>query len=285
VNTEHPLDPLEQALVSAGRAMTYPATPSIATRLQAQLKQLPAPLPPTPRGSWWATLFGTRQRLAWSLMIALVLAIALLLAFPDARNAIAQFFGLNTIRIIPVTPTPTPTALPTPLSRVTPLATPTPTPVPTPRAQCCETTLANAQTRAKFKIVLPPNQTPSRVHLQNVFDQWQQIILVFGDPNNPTFTLYQAHNVVYGKLVTANKSVGPGTVIEETRVGHLRALWITGEPHVLVYLDARGQPVFDTERVVDANTLAWESVVQGLTYRLETKRSKEEAIRFAESLQ
>ncbi len=270
----------------AGRAIAYPATPPIVTRLQAQLKQLPAPLPVTPRASWWSALVGTRQRLAWSLIVALVLAIALLLAFPETRNAIAQFFGLNTIRIIPITPTPTPIALPTPLSHATRLPTPTPpaTPQPTPRAQCCETTLAEAQARAKFKIVLPPHQKPSRVHLQNIFDQWQQAILIFGEPNNPTFTLYQAHNAAYGKLIYANKGVGAGTIIEETKVGELRALWITGEPHILIYLDTRGQPVIDTERVVDVNTLAWERIAQGLTYRLETKQSKEEAIRFAESL-
>jgi hypothetical protein len=281
VNTEHPLDPLEQALVRVGRTLSYPPTPPIVARLQIQLKQLPAP---TPRVSWWSALLGSRQRLAWSLVIALVLAIALLLAFPDARNAIAQFFGLNTIRIIPVTPTPAPTALPTPLPGTTPLPTPTPTPVPTPRSQCCATTLAEALRQAKFKLLLPPDQTPSRVHVQQIFDPWQQIILVFGDTNNPTFTLYQAHNAAYGKLLYANKGVGSGTLIEETKVGELRALWITGEPHILVYLDARGQPVIDTERIVDVNTLAWESVVQGLTYRLETKRGKEEAIRFAESL-
>jgi hypothetical protein len=214
------------------------------------------------------------------LIVALGLAIALLLAFPETRNAIAQFFGLNTIRIIPITPTPTP-QISTPNPQM-PTAPPQPT--ATPRTQCCETALAEAQARAKFKILLPPNQTPSRVHLQNIFDQWQQAILIFGDPNNPTFTLYQAHNAAYGKLIYANKGVGPGTVIAETKVGELRALWITGEPHILIYLDARGQPVIDTERVVDVNTLAWERIAQGLTYRLETKQSKEEAIRFAESL-
>ena len=281
MNTEHPLDPLEQALVRVGRTLSYPPPPPIVARLQTQLKQLPAP---TSRVSWWSALLGSRQRRAWSLVIALVLAIALLLAFPDTRNAIAQFFGLNTIRIIPITPTPTPTALPTPLPGDTPLPTPTSTRAPTPRAQCCATTLAEARARTKFKLLLPPEQTPSRVHVQQIFDPWQQIILVFGEPSNPTFTLYQAHNAAYGKLLYANKGVGAGTLIEETKVGELRALWITGEPHILVYLDTRGQPVIDTERIVDVNTLAWENIIQGLTYRLETKRSKEEAIHFAEAL-
>lgn len=278
MKSEYEFEKLEEALIRAGRDMVYPVTPPLAARVRASLeaKQSRRILHP-----WFA-----QPRFAWSLAIALLLAVALLIASPDARNAIAQWLGLRGLQIIVVTPTPTPTITPTLRPQETPRPTATPTSTSAPRTQCCETTLAEAQANARFKLLLPPNQTPSRVYLQNVFGtEYQQAILVFGDPSAPTFTLYEAHNVVYQKLVNVGKEVGPGTVIGEASVNGRRALWFTGAPHVLVYLSPSGEPVPEAERVVDANTLAWEDETRGVLYRLETKRSKEEAVRFAESLQ
>lgn len=249
---------LERALYRAGETVAYPATPALAARVRADLenesRRRVAGLP----------------RFAFAVAIAIVLAIALLVAFPDAREAIGQMLGLRSIQIIPVTPTPT-------LSR-NPVSTPLPSFTLVP-SQCCETTLADAQARSKFKILLPPNQTPSRVFFQTLPDFGsgaQQVILVYADPSAPLFTSYQATNFLYGKVVSG------GTVIEETQVNGRRALWMTGAPHLLVTLDARGQPRFETERSVTANTLAWE--FGDVTFRLETNLSKAEAIRFAESL-
>lgn len=246
---------LETALMRAGKAVDYPITPPLAARVRAEI-QTPA--------------HQTRiiPRLAWSMVIAVVIAIALLLAFPQARDAIAQIFGLRTIRIIPVTPTVLP------VQTVTPGA---PTPPPSLFSQCCETTLDDARARSRFKILLPPGSTPSRVYFQDLPNIGaQQIILVFGEANKPQFTLFQATNFLYGKMVSG------GTVIEETTVGERRALWMAGAPHLLVYLDASGQPQMESQRTVDANMLAWEN--GDVTYRLETTASKEEAIRFAELL-
>lgn len=206
-------------------------------------------------------------RLALAALAALVIAVSLLIAFPETREALAQLLGLRTIRIIPVTPTPTAPLIPT----------------PTPQAgkiQCCETTLADAQARARFKILLPPGEIPSRVHFQELPSfgpGGQQAILIFGDPSAPRFMLFEATDFLYGKLVSG------GTVVEETRVKQERALWLTGAPHLLVYLDARAQAQFDTERTVYANTLAWE--IGDVTYRLESDLAKEAAVRLAESLQ
>ncbi len=272
VNTPREFAKLEAALMQAGKDIEYPSVPRIALRVHARLEA-------APRARWtWL------PRHAWSLAFAILFAIALLLAVPETRNAIAQLLGLRSVQIISVTPTATLTVTPTLRANDTPR--PTLPPSPTPRAQCCVTTLADAQTLAKFKLLLPPDQQPSRVYLQNVFGaDYQQAILVFGDPRAPTFTLYEAHNVVYEKLVNFGKGVGPGTIIEETTVNGSRALWLTGEPHVLVHLSPSGEPIAETQRVVDANTLAWESVAQGVTYRLETKQDMDAAVRFAESLQ
>ena len=301
MSVENTFDPLELALVQAGRAIAYPPTPPIAARVAQSLAATPMrPAPRTARTPWWRAWAWPRRRLVGSLVVALFLTLCLLLAFPNTREAIAQFFGLNTIRIFPITPTPTATSTPTAQIAPTPVGasgaqlvitpqpttTPSATPTPAPRAQCCETTLADAQARAQFKLLLPPNQPPSRAHLQQIFDPFQQVILIFGDPASPTFTLYQAHNAAYGKFVPFGKGVDAGTIIETLRVRGQPAFWMTGAPHLLVYLDARGTPVPESARTVDVNTLAWEALNgrDSLTYRIETKLSKEEAIRFAESL-
>ena len=260
---------LENALIETGRALEYPHTPNLAARVRADLQ------PDRP---------GRLQRLRWRpvliVALAIVAVIALLLIIPETREAIAQLLGLKTIRIIEATPTPT-------SSNATPA--PTPTPGVVPFKQCCPATLAEAQKKAHFKILLPPDEQPSQVFFQDQFfgsgSDAQQLVLVFGNPQKPRFVLYEAQWWVYGKLVNSG---GPehGTTISETLVNGQRALWLSGAPHILITLDQHGNPVLDTERPVNANTLIWE--VRGptteTTYRLETSLSLEEAIRFAESL-
>lgn len=276
-------DKLESALVRVGREFEYPATPAIAARV---LEDLLAAPDPTPR-NW--------QRLLAPIAIAVVLALALLFAFSPARDAVGQFLGLRGLQIFYLTPTPEPTNVPIVAPTVVPntandvTATMTPRPTMTPTApaftQCCETTLAEAQRRASFALLLPPNKTPSKVYYQRIFDDGEQVILVFGNPDNPEFTLYQAHRWVYGKMI--GKGLSEQTVLSETDVNGERALWFSGAPHIVVMIDQFGNRSFEMERVVEANTLVWETggPDRGIIYRIETLLTLEEAKKFAEGLE
>jgi hypothetical protein len=264
---------LEQALIDAGRSIEYPAMPDIAARVRIRLQADRSRRP-----------MRLQFRLRPALIVAAVIVIVLaaLIAIPETREAIAQLLGLRTIHIIEVTPTPT-------IAHATPR--PTPTPGVVPFRQCCPTTLAEAQRKARFKILLPPDEQPAQVFFQDQImgpgSDAQQLVLVFGDPQTPRLVLYEAQSWVYEKMVGVfAKQVGSGTVLTETQVSGQRALWITGAPHILVTLDQSGKPILDTERPVNANTLAWEAgtIDNGITYRLETAISLEEAIKFAESL-
>lgn len=287
---------LESALRRAGRELEYPATPAIAARVQLALARGAE----TPNRG--AALPRHWLRLWVPIAAALLVALALLLALPDAREAVAQFLGLRGLRIFYALPTPT--AVPTATRRadstrtatarpdVTFTATPRATTTPTvrPFTLCCETTLQEAQRRARLKVMLPASETPSKVYYQNVFNNGEQVVMVFGDPENPRFTLYQAQRWVYGKLVDSaavGKQVQPQTVISETLVNGARALWFSGASHLMMMLDARGEPIFETVRTVDANTLVWETGDRdlGTVYRIETKLPLDEAVRIAESLQ
>jgi hypothetical protein len=138
---------LEQALIDAGRAIEYPATPHLAARVRTDLN-----------GELRRDQPVRRLRPAFVVVLAILAAIALLLIIPETREAIAQLLGLRTIRLIETTPTPPP-----------PSATPRPTSTPgvVPFRQCCESTLAEAQQRADFKLLLPPDEEPSRVFFQD----------------------------------------------------------------------------------------------------------------------
>jgi hypothetical protein len=77
------------------------------------------------------------------------------------------------------------------------------------------------------------------------------------------------------------KTVGPGTRARNVRVGPARGAWITGRPHEVLFVDARGQIVADTVRLAGA-TLLWERA--GLVLRLEGARTLREALGVARSL-
>ena len=258
---------LEQALIDTGRAIEYPPTPKLAALVRVNLKANRPRQPDRPVGHW---------RPAFVVALAVIAALALLLIIPETREAIAQLLGLRTIRLIETTPPPLPSVTPRPTS----------TPGVVSFKQCCESTLAEAQQRADFRLLLPPDAEPARIFFQDQAfgpgSEPQQVVMVFGDPDRPRFVLYQATRYLYGKMVPRDS----GTVITETQVSGQRALWLTGAPHVLVTLDRYGEPVLGLERPVNANTLIWETgdIDTGVTYRLETTLSLAEAIEFAESL-
>ena len=289
---------LENALMRAGRAMEYPATPPIAARVRGELTRDALPRAVVPTRNW--------ARILIPLAAAIVLALALLFAIPNARDAVAQFLGMRGLRIFYATPTHTPSP-PTPLptneggesspspsgggarGEGTATLRATATPTIKPFTLCCETTLADAQKRARFRLLAPRGEMPSKVYYQRIFTEGEQVVMVFGDPENPRFTLYQAQRWIYGKMVGElyGKGVSSQTVIGETFFNGHRALWFSGAPHIVMMLDASGKPIYETQRNVDANTLAWEigDSDLGIIYRLETKLSLHDATRFAESLE
>ena len=77
------------------------------------------------------------------------------------------------------------------------------------------------------------------------------------------------------------KVIGPDTKITAVSVDGTTGYWISGAPHELVFVDANGQPVFDSRRIV-GDTLLW---ARGdVTYRLESGLDQAAAIALADSL-
>ena len=263
MNDDRDLERLEQLLRQAADDLrdAYPPTPPIAASVRRELQsRRPKPA------------LSLRGRLIRAVALAAAAFALLLLISPDVREAVARFFGLETVRIERISTPPAPTGTP-------PFNQQTIQPTPQSGAQAATelaglTTLPEAQDKASFDIRLPAYPPglgqPTRVYFQD-FGFGHQVISVY-----PDFVLFQAEGIIY------RKGVGGGTVIQEVEVGGLYALWLSGSPHILLIQRPDGTTREADGRIVDGNVLAWET--RDVTYRLETKLSLEEALRIAESL-
>jgi hypothetical protein len=142
-----------------------------------------------------------------------------------------------------------------------------------------ETTLEGARIRAPFPILLPsyPDDIglPDQVYLQNAGGVL--VVLVWLQPGSTDQVRLSLH--ILGEGVSASK--GPLEEIAITDVHGQRAVWTTG-PYLLLYR-VGNRPEMDFGTLVEGHVLVWES--DGLTYRMETDLSMEEAVKIAESLQ
>lgn len=253
------MNEFEKQLIKIAKGMDYPSTPDIAGFVSARLR--PARSPRLISKTW-----------AWSLTIALILLLSLLL-IPPARAAILEFIQIGIVRIFPqpieLTAEPIQTIVP---NTATPISS-----LPFLETIAGKTTLADAQKRVNYPILLPAYPAdigePDYVFVQNA--DGNMTILVWLDPQNPESVLMSLHFVPLGSW--AITKVSP-TLIEETTVDGVRAIWAVG-PYPLRFTNGD----LDFTRIVNGNVLIWAD--DTVTYRLETDLSLEEALKIAESLE
>lgn len=244
---------LEGQLYQAGRTLSYPPTPDIAATVTQRLAQ-------APRAS------GQPRRLAWAMVVALLVLLGGLLAVPTVRAAVLDFLQIGAVRIFlaesPATDPPgTSTQTPPAATSVLDLAG--------------ETTLNAARDQADFPIRLPryPRNLgkPDRVFWQNLGGP--AVVLVWLAPEDErqvrmSLQYFSEEAFVYKMQPAA---------LEETTVDGYPALWTTGP-----YLLQTGAGDLAETRLIDGHVLIWSDGT--LTYRLETHLDLEEARRVAESL-
>jgi hypothetical protein len=263
------LEKWEQQVKETAASFPYPPTPDIATAVRwpgETQRRRPA---------------RSRPRLAWAIALLLFI-IAGLLAVPQVRAAVARLFRIGAITIIVTEPAPTATAVPAGSIAAPDTVAIPPTATPMPAEDVLfnlagETTLSDVQARANFPISVPtyPDDLgmPDRVFYQPG-DGWPHMaILVWMEPgsaDNVRFSLYH---------IAAREFAYKGAqLLEETTVDGQRAFYIQGS-HLLQLQDGSSQPWL----FVDGNVLIWWAD-SGITYRLESDLSLEEARRVAESL-
>jgi hypothetical protein len=254
-------DDLELQLSDLGRSIAWPETPRVAVRLPAGEE----------RRGWRAPRFNTRWALA---AVAVLLILSTLLAYTPSRNAIAHWV-IDRVGITRVQQLPTPSPLPSgTLGNQLGLGIPT--------------TLDQAQRQVRWKITVPAALgRPDAVYLR-ILPEGGAVSLVYARvPDIPV-----AGETGIAVLITEvqgqvrrdffEKSIGPDTTVEDVVVDGHAGYWVSGTPHVFMFIDARGQPFQDSMRLA-TNTLIYSD--GGTIIRIEAYTTKERAIQIASSLQ
>jgi hypothetical protein len=243
------LIPVEAMLGRAARAVQYPATPALASRVLARIE--------SERPPRTVALPALGVRLAAALAAALLLAAGAALAVPQSRDALADFFGLGHAKI-----------------EVGPVLGPAP-PVLSPGSFARPSSLAQAERAVDYELRFPVRDgerlLPEQVYMRGGAGSIV-VIFVYDD-----YDLYQTDFGIFGKGVPG------GDMVHEVAVGGERAYWIDEGGHIAYHLDAQGRLVIETRRTVERATLLWEEPA-GLGFRLETSLPQAEAIALAESL-
>jgi hypothetical protein len=258
---------LEAALTDLGERLAYPRPTRLADAVRGRLRE--------PRAArWWDALRSPRYAFAPLVATLAVLALAVVLAVPDARAAAAQLLHLRGIDIF----------------RAPAIATPVATAVPRATFAGTLTTLADARARADFTVRAPTDArlgTPDEVYRGRSPSGTHDVVtLVYtsraGIPVSReagVSALVVAFRARIDEMLFA-KVAAAGTRVEDVTVNGGRGFWIEGEPHLFFYRDDAGNPQSETLRLA-GNTLLWEQ--DGVTYRLEAQVTREEALRIAAS--
>jgi hypothetical protein len=188
--------------------------------------------------------------------VAAVVACVAIVAVPTSRSAVAEFFGIEG-------------------SEVEPLPSSTPLPPPDDVADKAQlTTVDDANVSLRFELALPEGKgEPGGTYLVRYGTQSVAIL------RYDEFDLWEAR-----LLPDANfgKGVPPGVTITDTFVGDAPARWISGGPHIVEFRDATGEPIEESIRTAQGNTLIWND---GQTFfRMETALTLDQAREIAESI-
>lgn len=266
-NGQWPDEQWEEAVRQRARELVYPPTPQVAEQVIAHLGE---------RGQ------GRSRQLQPLWVVSLILALLIgLWAVPPVRAAILEFLQIGAVRIWLVEPTPTPTSTPTEETssgESAPTVQPSPTPLRSLFDLAGETTLAEAEEKAGFPVRLPTYPSglgpPDGVFYQELGGP--VVVLVWMNPERAGEAKYSLHILGEGAILDK----GNPTVIVRTSVNGNPAAWTRG-PYVLSYGSGGGEH-WDFRRIVSDRVLVW--FEDGLTYRLESNLTLEEAKRMAESL-
>ena len=241
---------LERELRELGLAVEFPPTPDVATavrrRLAAEAPRRALPL---------------RRALVLSFAL-LAVAVGAVMAVPQARTAVLEWLGLSGVSIERTPTQPQAPARPADLrlgERVS---------------------VEEAAARVPFRVRRSPALgEPDEVYLGTRTPEGE-VAFVYREPAGEVRALLTQFR---GSLERdfIQKSAGPRTTIAAVEVRGQPGYWLEGEPHEFLYVDERGEPVFETLRLA-TNTLVWEAGRE--TLRLEGEFTKAEALEIARSL-
>ena len=253
---------IELALTSLADRLDLPDGPDIATTVRSHLNAYPTP----EKQEWFTTRPSWRPVLSVAASI-LVLAVALMVFSPATRDAVADWIGLDGVRI---------THVPEPTERVG-----------TDLALGDAITLEEAEARVSFPVRAPTLLGPPEeiyasgqkedARLSFVYRAGTDLPAADGLEVGALFEQFQATI----ERDVLSKQIFGGADVRAVRVEGADGYWLSGGPHQVTYLDPDGIPTQDQQRLA-GNTLLWE--VDGVVYRLEADIPLARALVIARSL-
>jgi hypothetical protein len=253
---------LEDALHDLAAFIEYPPEPALAPAVRARIEQDAAGAPQTM--SPWSALLEALRRPAFAAVAALVAVSVMFIAWPAGRIAVANWLGLEDIRITYEEP---PEGIGNELSLGE------------------QTTLFEAQARVDFDILVPAALgAPDSVYISPLSGGMVNLVYA-ADEDLPA-----APESDVGVIVTEFRSsldeefffkyVPQSANVEEVPVRGEQGYWID-EPHQLTYVDPGGE-FGQVDNRLSGPSLVWEEA--GVVFRIESALSRENAIAIAESL-
>ena len=238
-------DPFENQLTAVAAHLPYPPTPTIPPVSRLVLARSVQPESRRTIAIIPAMPVLTRVAL-------LILAIGVcLLAVPDIRAAVLSFLRIGAVTITLDGASEGGEALM--LSEIS-----------------GETPLDEAQSKVRYPLRVPPDSPPDRVFVQ----EGQLVIMVWvNDQNQIEQALYQIPDGDWRVIKSANS-------IQTTTVNGRDAVWVDVRHPVQILRE--GEVVEELTYFVGGNVLVW--MVNGITYRLETGLSMDDARDLAASL-
>ena len=255
---------LEEQLSTLGAELDWPPTPKLAVAVRSRIT-----VPPARRGLWYQS--------RWALAAAaVVIALAALLAYQPARETIADWVNVHVffqrVHLLP-TPSPQPSG---PLGQRLGLGG--------------QTTLSEAQKQVAWQVTIPSSLgQPDEVYLLLPPDGPVQgeVTLVYATrPGIPVSGATGVAVLITEARGAVNKNffgkmLGPDTTLEPVTVAGHQGYWVSGSPHVFIFLDAYGNFRDETMRLA-TNTLILDE--GGTVVRIEGNLTKEQAVQIATSL-
>jgi hypothetical protein len=240
---------LDLALRDLGTSLDWPAEADLEQRVLRRLRETPARRRAAPRRT---------------LVIALaVLAVAVgaVLAVPQSRAAILEFFHLRGVTIERVDELPT---VPVQSGLGTFLGDPV--------------MLEQARERAGFDVVVPGALgEPDEVYFQDSPPAGGMVSFIYGTSDDPHALFTQFAGGIDEVIF---KKIAPDTKVEAVTVDGQPGYWLEGA-HFFSYVDRQGDMQSEQVRLT-GNVLLWERGTR--TLRLEANISREEALRIAASV-
>ena len=240
---------IDLALRGLAPEIRYPPTPDLAGAVRRRLDagDLPAPAP-------WRSGWRPFRRSSMAALAALLLL---------AGAVLAVGIGLRGLSIVFVESSPP--AAGGGLELGTPL------------------TMAEARAQAPFGVLVPTDEIgePDEVYVDEVGGVFRVSLVYRSDTDSASVDMLITQFQARTEQDVAVKELGPRSSAEPVTVSGEPGFWISGEPHVLVYLDPSRRPFEDEVRLV-GDVLVWQR--GEVTLRLEGASSREAALRIAESM-